>query len=73
MGMGKTLIMPAHKEDKSIDFGKLMEEKPNRIQAIPNFYKLWMETGQNNTLQRKRYNFLNSVISGGEQYLKNEK
>lgn len=50
-----------------------MEEKPNRIQAIPNFYKLWMETGQNNTLQRKRYNFLNSVISGGEQYLKNEK
>lgn len=71
--MGKTLIMPSHKEDKSIDFGKLMEEKPNRIQAIPNFYKLWMETGQNNTLQRKRYNFLNSVISGGEQYLKNEK
>lgn len=71
--MGKTLIMPVHRADKTVDFDKLLDTRPNRIQAIPNFYKLWEETDQVNALQAKSYSFLNSVISGGEQYLTSEK
>ena len=71
--MGKTLIMPKHRADNSIDFDELMEAKPNRIQAIPNFYKLWEQAKQNGTMRGGDFSSLNSVISGGERYLNNEK
>lgn len=71
--MGKTLIMPVHNADKSVDFAELLEARPNRIQAIPNFYKLWETAGEKDNLRGKKYRFLKSVISGGEQYLKSEK
>ncbi len=71
--MGKTLIMPKHRADNSIDFDELMEAKPNRIQAIPNFYKLWEQAKQNGTMKCTDFSSLNSVISGGERYLNNEK
>lgn len=71
--MGKTLIMPKHRADNSIDFDELMEAKPNRIQAIPNFYKLWEQAKQNGTMKCNDFSSLNSVISGGERYLNNEK
>ena len=71
--MGKTLIMPKHRHDNSIDFDELMEAKPNRIQAIPNFYKLWEQAKQNGTMKCNDFSSLNSVISGGERYLNNEK
>lgn len=71
--MGKTLIMPKHREDNGIDFDELMEAKPNRIQAIPNFYKLWEQAKQNGTMKCNDFSSLNSVISGGERYLNNEK
>lgn len=71
--MGKTLIMPKHRADNSIDFDELMAAKPNRIQAIPNFYKLWQQAKQNGTMKCDDFSSLNSVISGGERYLNNEK
>lgn len=71
--MGKTLIMPKHRADNGIDFDELMEAKPNRIQAIPNFYKLWEQAKQNGTMKCNDFSSLNSVISGGERYLNNEK
>lgn len=71
--MGKTLIMPKHREDNSIDFDELMEAKPNRIQAILNFYKLWEQAQKNGTMKCSDFSSLNSVISGGERYLNNEK
>lgn len=71
--MGKTLIMPKHRPDNSIDFDELMGAKPNRIQAIPNFYKLWEQAKQNGTMKCDDFSSLNSVISGGERYLNNEK
>lgn len=71
--MGKTLIMPKHRPDNRIDFDELMEAKPNRIQAIPNFYKLLEQAMQNGIMKGKDFSSLNSVISGGERYLNHEK
>lgn len=71
--MGKTLIMPNHRRDNYIDFDELMEAKPNRIQAIPNFYKLLEQAKKNGDMKCNDFRSLNSVISGGERYLDNEK
>lgn len=71
--MGKTLIMPKRKMDGVIDFDELMEAKPNKIQAIPNFYKLLEQTKRCGLMKTDDFGFLNWVISGGEKYLNNEK
>lgn len=69
--MGKTLIMPENMPNGEISFNDIMLMKPNRIQAIPNFYKLmqsYIESTPNINLK-----FLKNVISGGETYTKAEK
>ncbi len=71
--MGKTLIMPSHKNGNELDFNQLNSHLPNRIQAIPNFYKLLEIYQQNSGLDIKNMQQLNSIVSGGERYLKSEK
>lgn len=69
--MGKTLIMPKNTESGEIDFDEMMTERPHRIQAIPNFYKLMQEYIEKNP--RVDLSFLKNVISGGESYTIPEK
>lgn len=71
--MGKTLIMSSHNNGNEIDFNELNSNLPNRIQAIPNFYKLLEIYNQNKGLNITSLSRLNSIISGGERYLKSEK
>lgn len=71
--MGKTLIMPKHNNDGKLDFRELLSEKPHRIQAIPNFYKLLQADGEAGILTERDFASFNSLISGGERYLDSEK
>lgn len=71
--MGKTLIMPKHDGKKEDYFNDLLEEQPQKIQAIPNFYKLLEQNEIDNNLKIKDLSFLNNIVSGGETYLTEEK
>lgn len=63
--MGKTLILQS-KDEKIMDM--LDENQVDRIQAIPNFYKIIEDTKDVGKLSYLKY-----VISGGEHYLTEEK
>lgn len=71
--LGKTLILPKRSEANDLDFNDLLAEKPDRIQAIPNFYKLLEEASTNGLLKSDEMSHFNSLISGGETYLLHEK
>lgn len=71
--MGKTLIMPSHKNGNELDFNGIFANEPNRVQAIPNFYKLLEIYQKTKGLNINNLKKLNSIISGGERYLKSEK
>lgn len=71
--LGKTLIMPENTDENKINFNNLFQKQPNRIQAIPNFYKMLETDKRNNQLKIDDLSFLKYVISGGETYLKSEK
>ncbi|MDD3453073.1 MAG: AMP-binding protein [Bacilli bacterium] len=66
---GKTLIMPKNDKSGKISFNDLLKEKPEKIQAIPNLYKLL----EMNDEEINDLSFLKNVVSGGETYLKQEK
>lgn len=71
--MGKTLVLPVKREDNKIDFAQLFECKPDKVQAIPNFFKLldaYINSGENNI---DSLDFFNTVVSGGERYLDSDK
>ena len=70
--LGKTLIIPKQ-SNKGLEFNDLLSQKPDRIQAIPNFYKLLETTECLGMLATENLSNLNSVISGGEMYHINEK
>lgn len=70
--MGKTLIIPKHNSQK-MNVNDLLSQKPNRIQAIPNFYKLLESINYSGMLAQENLKDLNSVISGGEMYHTSEK
>lgn len=71
--MGKTLILPNHNNNKSLDFDELFNYEPDRIQAIPNLYKLLESQSSTGKINITQLGSLNSVISGGERYLNNDK
>lgn len=71
--MGKTLILPKKTSNNQIDFNQLLAENPDKIQAIPNFYKLLDSAIKNGDLSIEDLNFLDTVVSGGEKYLNSDK
>ena len=70
--MGKTLILPDNNKNGELDFSRLLELKPHKIQAIPNFYKLLELYGQDEKLDLQ-LDFLKNIVSGGEVFLDEEK
>lgn len=70
--MGKTLIMPTQNKNSEY-FSDLLKEKPEKIQAIPNFYKLLEEAYYHGKIDKELLSSLGTVVSGGETYLKEEK
>lgn len=71
--MGKTLIMPKHTKDNKMDFDDLFSNYPEKIQAIPNFYKLLESAKEKGELKLKDASFLSTIVSGGETFSKEEK
>ncbi len=79
--LGKTLIMPAHSEGAALDFNSLFEKEPNKIQAIPSFYKLLdKELAENTSMNNsdrenmiQKLSELKYIVSGGEPYQLAEK
>ncbi len=71
--MGKTLIMPKHTKDNKMDFDDLFKNYPEKIQAIPNFYKLLESAKKSGELKLKDASFLSTIVSGGETFSKEEK
>lgn len=71
--MGKTLIMPKHTDNNTMDFDDLLSSHPEKIQAIPNFYKLLEVSKQSGQLRLDDLSFLTTVVSGGETFLEEEK
>lgn len=70
--LGKTLILPEQAENRTALAGMLAKQ-PQRIQAIPNFYKLWQELSIKGTIPDLNLVGLKYIISGGETFLKEEK
>lgn len=71
--MGKTLVMPVHSGDKKINFDELYSNYPDRIQAIPNYYKLLETAVRTSCLSHNLIKNTSCNVSGGETYLKEEK
>lgn len=71
--MGKTLIMPKHTANNEMDFDDLLSNHPEKIQAIPNFYKLLEVAKESGKLKLEDASFLSTVVSGGETFLTEEK
>lgn len=71
--MGKTLIMPKHTANNEMDFDDLLSNHPEKIQAIPNFYKLLEVSKESGKLKLEDASFLSTVVSGGETFLTEEK
>lgn len=66
--LGKTLILPAGRE--GLNFKSLLESEPDKIQAIPNFYKLLENQSE---LPERLLGNLKNIVSGGEVFLEKEK
>lgn len=71
--MGKTLVMPVHNQDGHINFEELYSHEPDRVQAIPNYYKLLEHAVRNNEVTKTKVAKSSCIVSGGEAYLKEEK
>lgn len=71
--MGKTLVLPKKTVDNSLDFNQLFESEPDKVQAIPNFYKLLDGAVRQGLITKENLKFINTVVSGGERYLDNDK
>ena len=71
--MGKTLIMSKHTKDNKMDFDDLFSNYPEKIQAIPNFYKLLESAKETGELKLKDASFLSTIVSGGETFSEEEK
>lgn len=70
--LGKTLILPEQDENRTA-FAGMLSKQPQRIQAIPNFYKLWQELSAGGQLTDLKLANLKYIISGGETFLPEEK
>lgn len=71
--MGKTLILPKTSENNTLDFHDLIKNHPDKIQAIPNFYKLLESAISKGEVDTNDLKHLKSIVSGGETYLLEEK
>lgn len=71
--MGKTLIIPNNHTKEEDYFNDLLQYQPEKIQAIPNFYKLLEAAQVNGNLKIKDLKFLKNIVSGGETFLSQEK
>lgn len=71
--MGKTLILPKTSENNTLDFHDLIKNHPDKIQAIPNFYKLLENAISKGEVDTNDLKNLKSIVSGGETYLLEEK
>lgn len=71
--MGKTLILPKTVENNALDFHDLIKNHPDKIQAIPNFYKLLESAISNGEVDTNDLKHLKNIVSGGETYLLKEK
>ena len=68
--MGKTLIIPNNHVKQEEYFNDLLKDKPEKIQAIPNFYKLLEE---DDSLDISLLKNLKQIVSGGETFSTPEK
>lgn len=66
--LGKTLILPVGNE--GLNFNSLFLNKPDKIQGIPNFYKLLESQSE---LPEHLLGNLKNIVSGGEVFLEKEK
>lgn len=71
--MGKTLILPKENQKGGLDFNTLYNQHPDKIQAIPNFYKMVEEAVETDVLSPEQLKSVGCNVSGGETYLREEK